>query len=55
VGLVGYVDEKAVAARESGATLLLVPDGEFTDGAGRHLAVRSVTSLREALAALTTR
>jgi len=52
VGPVGFVSQKAIAARGSGATLLLVPDGEFTDDAGRRLAVRSVTSLREALAAL---
>src|SRR5207253_2153460 len=52
VAAVGYVTEKAVAARADGARMLLVPDGEFTDGGGRDLAVQGVASLDEALKAL---
>lgn len=52
VGPVGGVHEKAIAARERGADLLLVPAGELDAARGTGLEVRGVSSLTDALAML---
>jgi Lon-like protease len=55
VGDVGGVAQKTAAARHSGARLFLVPPGEFAEAskhAGKHLKVVQVTTLADALAAL---
>ena len=55
VGDVGGVAQKTAAVRRSGATLFLVPPGEFKEAkahAGKHLKVVQVTTLSDALAAL---
>ena len=55
VGDVGGVVQKTAAVRRSGATLFLVPPGEFAEAtkhAGKHLKVVQVTTLADALAAL---
>jgi PDZ domain-containing protein len=57
VGAVGGVEEKAVAAHDSGATYFLVPDGDGNVDAARaadqpDLTILPVTSLKEALADL---
>jgi PDZ domain-containing secreted protein/Zn-dependent protease/CBS domain-containing protein len=49
VGEVGGVREKAIAAEDAGAQLLLVPAGEVSDARSTDLAVRGVTTLDEAL------
>lgn len=54
VGPVGGVEQKAAAAREAGATLLLVPESEVQDARDHagDLEVQGVASLDEALQAL---
>jgi Lon-like protease len=57
VGAVGGVEEKAVAAHDSGATYFIVPDGDGNVAAARaadqpDLTILPVTSLKEALADL---
>jgi Lon-like protease len=57
VGAVGGVEEKAVAAHNSGATYFIVPDGDGNVDAARaadqpDLTILPVTSLKEALADL---
>jgi PDZ domain-containing protein len=57
VGAVGGVEEKAVAAHDSGATYFIVPDGDGNVDAARaadqpDLTILPVTSLKEALADL---
>lgn len=54
VGRVGGVKQKTVAARDSGASLFLVPpgEGEEAEGYAGDMEVREVATLTEALAAL---
>ncbi|MBI2168020.1 MAG: PDZ domain-containing protein [Actinobacteria bacterium] len=55
VGVVGGVEQKAVAARKAGAQLMLVPDGEDEAArrvAGRRMQVVAVKTLGDALSAL---
>jgi PDZ domain-containing protein len=55
VGDVGGVAQKTVAVRNSGSTLFLVPPPEYKTAeqhAGSHLKVVAVSSLDQALAAL---
>ena len=52
VGPVGYVTQKATAAADANAAVLLVPDVEVTEAWGKGTEVRGVGSLQEALAAL---
>lgn len=55
VGDVGGVIQKTAAVRAAGAVMFLVPPGEFDEAvshAGRHLKVRRVATLDDAIAAL---
>ncbi len=52
VGLVGGVEQKAVAARRAGAELFLVPTAEVDDAEVDGLTVRGVESLEEGLRSL---
>lgn len=52
VGPVGGVEEKAIAAREAGAQLMLVPQQEVEQARGAGLEVLGVASLSEALRVL---
>ncbi|MCU1449220.1 MAG: hypothetical protein JWP02_1390 [Acidimicrobiales bacterium] len=49
---VGYIGQKAVAARHAGAQLLVVPRAQVDDAVGQGLTVDGVRSLQEALADL---
>jgi PDZ domain-containing secreted protein/Zn-dependent protease/CBS domain-containing protein len=49
VGAVGGVPEKAIAAEDAGAQLLLVPASEVSEAGSTELVVRGVTTLDEAL------
>jgi PDZ domain-containing protein len=49
VKAVGFVAEKAAAARRAGAQVLLVPQGQADDASGPGVLVQGVGSLREAL------
>jgi PDZ domain-containing protein len=54
---IGGVKQKAIGARESGADVFLVPDGNFeeADGAVDDLEVVAVSTFAEALSALARR
>ncbi len=55
VGLVGGVPQKTVAVQRAGATVFLVPKGNYHDAlskAGPHLRVIPVSTLNQAIAAL---
>jgi PDZ domain-containing protein len=52
VGPVGGVHEKAIAARQAGATVFLVPAEEVSSVKDRRLQVRGVSDLRQAVQVL---
>jgi PDZ domain-containing secreted protein/Zn-dependent protease len=52
VGPVGGVHEKAIAARQAGATVFLVPAEEVSSVKNRRLQVRGVSDLRQAVQVL---
>ena len=49
IGPVGGVEEKAIAAREAGAKILLVPDQELPSAANGQIDVVGVKTLQQAL------
>jgi PDZ domain-containing secreted protein/Zn-dependent protease/predicted transcriptional regulator len=52
IGPIGGIEEKAIAAKDAGATLFVVPKSEARDVAGSDLKIVGVTTLDEAVKAL---